>query len=104
MDLQDGTVDGLKTLLLDHQQTFASSSADLGFVRCWKIIDTGDARRSKQSPCRPPISASDAEDEILDEMLNTGVIEPSHSTWASPANLVKRKYVTFRFCIDYGIN
>ena len=63
-------------------------------------IDTGDARPIKQSPRRPPLAARESEDKILEEMLATGVIEPSTSSWASPACLVK-KDGTFRFCINY---
>ena len=63
-------------------------------------IDTGDAKPIKQSPRRPPLAAREAEDEILEEMLATGVIEPSTSSWASPVSLVK-KDGTFRFWIDY---
>ena len=63
-------------------------------------IDTGDVSPIKQSPRRPPLAAREAEDEILDEMLATGVIEPSISSWASPVCLVKKKDGTFRFCID----
>jgi len=37
--------DGLKQLLFDHQDTFASSSSDLGFCDILRHdIDTGDAR------------------------------------------------------------
>ena len=64
-------------------------------------IDTGDSRPMKQSPRRPPIAAREAENEILDEMLATGEIQPSNSSWASAVCLVKKKDGTFRFCIDY---
>ena len=102
VDLPDESVQGLKLLLRNHQDTFASSSMDLGFCPLVKYdIDTGDARPIKQSPRRPPIAAREAEDEILNEMLEKGVIEPSNSSWASPVCLVKKKDGTFRFCIDY---
>ena len=64
-------------------------------------IDTGDTYPIKQSPRRPPFSARQAEDDILDEMLQSGVIEPSESAWASPVCLVKKKDGTYRFCVDY---
>ena len=102
IDLPQDTIQGLKLLLYDHRDTFASSSSDLGYCPLVEHdIDTGDARPIKQSPRRPPISAREAEDEILDEMIETGVIEPSNSSWASPVCLVKKKDGTFRFCIDY---
>jgi len=101
-DLSYDTVKGLKTLLHDHRDTFASSSADLGFSDLIQHdVDTGDARPIKQSPRRPPLAAKESEDEILNDMLSTGVIEPSNSSWASPVCLVKKKDGTFRFCIDY---
>ena len=89
LDLPHDTVEGLKTLLYDHRETFASSSSDLGF--CPLVEHDIDTRPIKQSPRRPPLAAREAEDEILDEMLATGVIEPSTSSWASPVCLVKKK-------------
>ena len=89
------TTDVLKTLLQDHQETFASSSADLSFCSLIQHdIDTRDDSPIKQLPLRPLISARDAEDK-------TGVIQPTNSAWASPECLVKKKDVIFRFCIDY---
>ena len=94
--------DGLKQLLSDHQVTFASSSSDLGFCDILQHdIDTGDARPIRKSPRKPPLAARDAEDEILNDVLDTGVIKPSNSSWASSVCLVRKKDGTFHFCIDY---
>jgi len=93
---------GLKQLLIDHLHTFATSSADIGFCSILQHdIDTGDAQPIRQAPRKPQLAARDAEDEILNEMLKTCVIEPSMSSWASPICLVRKKDNTFRFCIDY---
>jgi len=93
---------GLRDLLSDHADTFARDSKDLGFCNVLQHdIDTGDARPIEQSPRRPPLAACSAEDQILDEMLESGVIEPSCSLWASPVCLVKKKEGTYRFCVDY---
>jgi len=82
--------------------TFAKDSTDLGFCSVLQHdVDTGDSPPMKQSPRRPSLSAGNAEDEILDDMLKTGVIEPSTSEWASPVCLVKKPDGSYRFCIDY---
>ena len=79
-----------------------TSSADIGFCSILQHdIDTGDAQPIRQAPRKPQLAAWDAEDEILNEMLKTGVIEPSMSSWASPVCLVQKKDNTSRFCIDY---
>jgi len=93
---------GLKQLLIDHRHMFATSSADIGF--CWILqhdIDTGDAQPIRQAPRKQPLAARDAEDVILNEMLKTGVIDSSMSSWTSPVCLVQKQDNTFRFCIDY---
>ena len=70
--------------------SFAADSTDLGFCSVLQHdVDTGDSPPIKQSPRRPPLSAGNAEDDIIDDMLATGVIEPSTSEWASPVCLVK---------------
>jgi len=37
----------------------------------------------------------------VDEMLEQGVIEPSHSPWSSPIVVVRKKDGKQRFCIDF---
>jgi len=82
--------------------TFAKDSTDLGFCPVLQHdVDTGDSPPIKQSPRRPPLSAGNAEDEILDDMQQTGVTEPCTSEWASPVCLVKKPDGSYRFCIDY---
>jgi len=101
-DFSIEATNGLKQPLIDHQHTFATSSADIGFCSILQHdIDTGDAQPIRQAPRKPPLAACDTEDEILNEMLKTGVIEPSMSSWASPVCLVRKKDNTLRFCIDY---
>ena len=92
----------LKDLFLDHADTFATGPTDIRYCdQLQHDIDTGDTIPIKQSPRRPSLSARQAEDDILDEMLESGVIEPSDSPWTSPVCLVKKKDGTFRFCVDY---
>lgn len=63
-------------------------------------IDTGDAKPFKirqylMSPYMLKIL-----NQELDEMLQLGVVEPSHSPWNSPVILVKKNSGEFRFCFD----
>ena len=38
---------------------------------------------------------------MLDQMLSAGVTEHSHSEWASPPVLVRKRYGSWRYCIDF---
>jgi len=82
----------LAAVLRRNSDTFAKNSMDIGYCSVLEHdIDTGDANPIKQPPRRPPISARDAEDDILDEMFQVGVIAPSMSRWSSPVCMVKKK-------------
>lgn len=54
----------------------------------------------KQRPYRMSPGKWAVVQEQLVEMLNAGIVEPSHSGWASPVVLVPKKD-GLRFCVDY---
>ncbi len=59
----------------------------------------GDLARSR--PYRLPEHKKNLVQEELKAMLNLGVIEESHSDWASPIVLVPKTDGSVRFCVDY---
>jgi len=92
----------LAEVLRRNSSAFATGPMDIGFCDAIQHdIETGDAKPIKQPPCRPPLAARDEEDKQLDEMLETGINEPSYSPWSSPVCIAKKKDGSFRFCIDY---
>ncbi len=55
----------------------------------------------KQCPYRTTPAKQAVKKEQLEEMLAAGIVEPSHSGWASPVILVPKKDGSLRFCVDY---
>ena len=49
---------------------------------------------------QPPLVQGEVSRQLL-EMQKNKVIEPSSSPWASPIVLVRKRYGTHRFCVDY---
>jgi len=92
----------LAALLRRHSDAFATGPMNLGYCSVLEHdIDTGDAEPIRQPPRRPPLSARQAEEDILNEMLQTGMIEPSNSPWSSPVCMVRKKDGSYRYCVDY---
>ena len=87
----------LENLLEHNADVFALDSSELGTTDLvTHSIETGDHAR-----CRMPFSLRGKANEMVQEMLDQHIIEPSKSPWASPVVLVRKKDGSLRFCIDY---
>ena len=100
--LNQKETDKLKNLLIQYQDVFAKSSADLGLTdRMVHRINVGNATPIKQPPRRLPLGKREIEREEIQKMLDRGIVEPSISPWASPVTLGTKKDGSTRFCVDY---
>jgi len=64
-------------------------------------VDTGGYPAIKQLPRRMPFSQREKVAELVKDMLEKGVIQPSTSAWASPIVLVPKRDGSLQFCVDY---
>lgn len=68
-------------------------------------VGTRDSPSKRQPLRRTLFMARQEVDKQLDEMQKYGVIQTSHSPWASPVVLVRKSEGTHRFFVDYrGLN
>ena len=89
-------------VLIKFADIFAQNDNDLGlFTATEHTIDTGDAKPIKQQMRRVHLGFADEEEKYLKKMLDSGVIFPSNSEWASPSVLICKKDGTVRWCIDF---
>ena len=101
-DLSVGEKELFYHLLLSYADVMAFSTADLGKTnRLQHHIRTGNTNPIRQPVRRIPPAQRQEVKQLLAQMLEEGVVEPSTSPWASPVVLVQKKDGTTRFCIDY---
>ena len=92
----------MERFLQENRDIFARDLMDIGLTnKVEHHIDTGNAAPIKQLPRRLPHVLKQVVDTQVQQMLETDVIEPSNSPWASPIVLVKKRDGSWRFCIDF---
>ena len=92
----------VKDFLYSNMDVFALDDAELGCTSLVQHeIDTSDNSPTKQHFRRVPFVHREKISQLIDDMLEKGIIQPSSSPWASPIVLVPKKDGQLRFCIDY---
>ena len=70
--------------------------------KCFKHnMNTGNHQPIKQKLRRTPLGFEKEEEKHLIKLLDTGIIVPSTSEWASPTVLIQKYDGTIRYCLDY---
>ena len=91
----------LKNFLYSNMDMFALDD-ELGCTSLVQHeIDTSDNSPTKQHFRRVPFVHREKISQMIDDMLEKGIIQPSSSPWASPIVLVPKKDGQLRFCVDY---
>ena len=92
----------MENLLETNQDLFALSGSELGTTDLVQhSINTGDHHPIRQPGRRTPFAVRRTIEDLTEDMLQQGVIQHSHSPWASPVVLVKKRDGSVRFCVDY---
>ena len=95
--------ESFKQLLIKYQDTFSSSSHDLGRTTLVEhhINLMPGTKPIKQPPYRLPLAKRKEAEREIQMMADKDLIEPSTSPFSSPAIIVPKKDGGIRFCIDY---
>ena len=106
VDMQDHlSCDQKETLLelmIEFSDIFALNGDTLGYCTVYPHkICTGNALPIKQAARRLPHHKRNVLKEIIDDLLQKGIITESSSPWASPIVMVGKKDGSFRLCVDY---
>ncbi|XP_077362008.1 uncharacterized protein LOC144006828 [Festucalex cinctus] len=101
-DLDDCDQLQLKRLLCTYGHVFSTGPTDLGRTSLVQHdIVTRPGAPVKQPPRRMAGEKQQHADQQIRDSLQCGVAQQSHSSWASPIVMVRKKDGTYRLCIDY---
>ena len=105
-DLSKDQKQQLMSLIGANRDCFATSMSELSTTDVYHHeIDTGTAKPIRKTFYRATPTVQKEIDHHIDNLLETGKIEPSLSEWAAPIVMVKKKSGEYRMAVDYrGIN
>lgn len=92
----------LETLLVEFKDCFSSGMNDLGFTtETEMVIHLKDSDPVVYRPYRLSFSERRKVQDMVDEMVDCGIVRHSSSPYASPIVLIKKKTGDLRLCVDY---
>ena len=97
----------VKKLCNKYESIFSRHSNDLGF--CDRIKHTiklkDDHKPFRRAYGNMSFEKRKAMKKLVEDLVSTGLVEPTHSDWAAPSILVPKKDGSFRLVVDYrGLN
>jgi len=101
-NLTDEDAQKLIDCAVEFHDVFALDDSERGEAKGVEhVIDTGDSPPISQIPWRVPFALREEISRMVQEMLESEVIQESASPWASPVVIVGKKDGALRFCVDY---
>ena len=101
-DLTEEQKEVVYQFLDDHRNVIGTSDFDMGLTDTVEHrIELENSTPVKQPYRRFPAPLQKEIQAEISKLLKTGVIEPSHSSWASPLVPVRKRNGKLRMCIDY---
>ena len=97
----------VEQLFIRHSQVFSRNSNDLRFCDKveHKITLTENAQPLRCAYGSMSFDKRKAMKKRVEDLENSGLVEPTHSYWAAPSILVKKKDGSYRLVVDYrGLN
>lgn len=92
----------LKLLLEEYKDCFSNSLKDLGFTtETEMVIHLEDSEPVVYRPYRLAFTERQHVRDMVQEMLDSGIVRESSSSFASPIVLVNKKSGEKRLCVDY---
>ncbi|KAJ0178256.1 hypothetical protein K1T71_006079 [Dendrolimus kikuchii] len=92
----------LQELLHKYKGCFAKSLKELGFTQVTEmVIELEDTEPVVYRPYRLSLSERKLVNDMVQEMMDSGIIRESSSAYASPIVLVQKKTGEKRLCVDY---
>ncbi|KAL4376913.1 hypothetical protein GQ457_02G033300 [Hibiscus cannabinus] len=92
----------IRKLLVDYEDVFREPTElppERGHDHRIPLLD--ETAVVKIKPYRYPAYQKDEIEKLVKEMLRTGIIRDSNSSFASPVVMVKKKDGSWRMCVDY---